>query len=132
MSEELTLLACTQCGGKLKVDETTIEDAFMYVDEDTFVYIGGSAGNSSTLTCEHCGHSFERREQVKRHADGHVAVVKGSGAIAQGSGALAVGAGGVVIGGSAKNSTIITGKGNTVTRKGNKDDEDGVTVIITN
>lgn len=126
---DLINLACSNCGAPLKVDESTLNDAFIVVDDDTFIFIGGTPAQNDTLTCSHCGSTFERKEQVKRHSggDSHTAVVKGNGAIAQGRNSVAVSGGGIVIGGSVRGSNIVMGSGNTVI---SNDDEDGTTVII--
>lgn len=126
----LTKLSCTQCGAPIEVAESTLDDAFMYVDEDTFIFIGNST-QSETLKCGHCSTTFERKGEVKRHASdsSYTAVQKGSGAIAQGQGAMAVGDGSIMIKGNVSGSNILMGSDNTVVQRQTSDGTTVTTVI---
>lgn len=75
-------LVCTQCGGKLEVDQSQVIES-----DRTFIVLSGQ-----TLSCPQCGTKYLPGEQVKHFPE-----------------KVAVSAGGTFIGGSITASTIIMG-----------------------
>jgi len=76
-------LVCTQCGGKLEVDQSQVIES-----EGTFIVLSGQM-----LSCPQCGTKYLPGEQVKQFPE-----------------KVAVSTSGIYIGGSVTASTIIAGE----------------------
>lgn len=63
---KLTLLACTQCGAKLELEEAELNKFFLAVSETSFIFTG-SAQSEETYVCKHCGHTYVRGDKSDRH-----------------------------------------------------------------
>lgn len=85
-TNDLIALLCPQCGGKVEVTPTTLEEEFFSKDDgQTYIYIGKSSGPA--LRCGHCGTEFlfRQRISVAFEGKGNLRIDTGGGAFVGGS-----------------------------------------------